>query len=86
MNTLLSDLECMTEADLCKILGIGDQTARNWRSKGEGPAYIKAGNAILYHKATVARWLKSREGSNGEQRPRRRSRRTAEAFASSDAR
>lgn len=33
-----------------------DGTLRNWRMKGIGPSYVKAGKAILYRITDLERW------------------------------
>jgi hypothetical protein len=35
---------------------IGDGTLRNWRTKGIGPSYVKAGKAILYRVTDLENW------------------------------
>jgi hypothetical protein len=35
---------------------ITDGTLRNWRMKGIGPSYIKAGKAILYRVTDLESW------------------------------
>jgi hypothetical protein len=35
---------------------IGDGTLRNWRTKGIGPSYVKAGKAILYRVTDLESW------------------------------
>ena len=44
----------LTELDAARFLNAHPGTLRNWRSKGEGPPYVKVGNAVRY----------SREGLN----------------------
>jgi hypothetical protein len=35
---------------------ITDGTLRNWRMKGIGPSYVKAGKAILYRATDLETW------------------------------
>jgi hypothetical protein len=35
---------------------ITDGTLRNWRMKGIGPSYVKAGKAILYRATDLENW------------------------------
>jgi len=41
-----------------QILG-KQQTLANWRSKGQGPAFIRAGGRILYHGTDLITWIET---------------------------
>jgi excisionase family DNA binding protein len=48
----------MTTVELAKILGISEQTLRQWRINGKGPPYIKIGQRIIrYDKNEVEAWI-----------------------------
>lgn len=56
--TVHEDLDLMPARELAEYLGVTVRTLRNWRRKGEGPAFIRIGEAIHYKRSTVAAWLK----------------------------
>ena len=39
---------------------INERTLSNWRSRGEGPAWCKAGGRVLYSLEEVKAWEKKR--------------------------
>jgi excisionase family DNA binding protein len=49
----------MTEAELCKVLGLSKPTLQSWRSRRQGPAWIKVGHRILFDKRAVEAWLQA---------------------------
>ncbi len=38
-------------------LGFSEQTLRNWKVKGHGPKYLKAGGKVFYFQRELDRWL-----------------------------
>lgn len=50
----------MTEEDTARYLGIATGTLRNWRSLGQGPAYVKVGRYVRYEPQALAAWIKER--------------------------
>ncbi len=50
------ELGILSEDDLAAVLGIEVRTLRNWRTKRQGPPWIKAG-VILYRRTSVMAWL-----------------------------
>lgn len=50
-----------SERDVQARFGLKAGTLRTWRSRGEGPAYIKVNRAVLYEFATVLAYLKDHE-------------------------
>lgn len=44
---------------------IGIQTLANWRSTGEGPAFLKLGGRVVYPLSFLQSWEKSRLHSAG---------------------
>lgn len=48
------------ERQLCAELGISSVTATKWRSKVEGPPFIKVGRLVRYRRSDVEAWLISR--------------------------
>jgi hypothetical protein len=56
----------LTPAELCAWYKatITEKTLANWRSRGEGPSYIKLGGKVVYRLADVLSWeAKRRIGS-----------------------
>lgn len=41
---------------LAKHLGVTTGTLANWRSKGRGPAFVRAGRSIRYRPSDVRAW------------------------------
>ena len=50
-------LDCMLEDDLNVLTGTVPGTTEAWRKRGKGPAYVVAGNRVLYPRAAVAAYL-----------------------------
>lgn len=48
MSTIIRELGFLPEHDVAALLGVEISTLRNWRSKGQGPAYSRAGGQMLY--------------------------------------
>jgi hypothetical protein len=57
-QALAASLDCLTEQDLCDLFKITPSTAENWRKRGLGPAFTRAGNRVLYPRSSVADFLK----------------------------
>lgn len=57
---IIDRLDCFTEQDLQQLTDSKQETLSAWRKRGEGPAYIRAGNRFLYPRAAVVEWLASR--------------------------
>ena len=60
LATLVQSLDCMTESDLLLLADINISTAEQWRKRGDGPAYIRAGNRYIYPRSAVAEWIAGR--------------------------
>jgi len=66
--------EIMTAEELGEFLGhVSEGTLGNWRYKGHGPRFYKAGRRVLYRKADVLAWLEQ-NARDPEQRAARASR------------
>lgn len=44
----MSNITVLSESDVASLLGFSIKTLRNWRTVGQGPAYIKVGRTVLY--------------------------------------
>ena len=60
LATLAKRLDCFTEDDLVLLTDASPITIKQWRKRGEGPAYILAGNRYLYPCDAVAEWMRTR--------------------------
>ena len=51
----------MTPRQAAHYIGVSDAALRLWRSRGEGPAYFKAGEKLVrYRRADLETWIQSR--------------------------
>lgn len=53
-----TDDNLLTSKQLAKLLGVKTQTVSVWRTKGIGPAYVKAIDSVRYRYGDVKTWLK----------------------------
>lgn len=49
----------LTPAELAELVRRSPGTLRNWRYRGEGPAYTTAGGRVRYARPDVEAWLAS---------------------------
>lgn len=70
LATLGSD-ELMTSDEMCRYLNIGPGTARNWRTRGYGPTYVRiSSRCIRYQRRVLDEWIAARAvGSTSEGTP-----------------
>lgn len=54
----------MLPTQASKALGLSPKTLANWRVTGEGPAFLKVGGRVRYHRQDLADWQASRKRSN----------------------
>lgn len=56
------DLDLMTTEEVAVFLRVAPITLRTWRSKGQGPPYLKIGSGrsapVLYFRSAVIEWLR----------------------------
>lgn len=57
MSHLLHQLGYVPEHEVAAALGVEITTLRNWRSKGVGPAYSRAGGSLVYPLESLKAWL-----------------------------
>ena len=60
LTSLAERLDCFTEVDFRLLTDATPSTVEAWRKRGEGPAYIRAGNRYFYPCESVAEWMRSR--------------------------
>lgn len=58
-------VDCITEADLCRLAGVSPATAETWRKRGTGPTCVRFGNTFLYPTAQLADFLRKRVRNRG---------------------
>ena len=46
----------LTETQAAARLGLAPKTLRNWRSRGDGPGYLRLGSVIRYHLEELDGW------------------------------
>ena len=44
-----SKIKYLNDKQAAYLLGLGEQTLRNWRMQSKGPVYVKAGRAVRYN-------------------------------------
>ncbi len=54
--------------DAARYLGLAESTLAKMRLRGDGPAYSKAGRAVIYARAELDRWLASLRRRNTSER------------------
>jgi hypothetical protein len=59
MSTLLQDY--LSENDLAAELNKTVRTIQLWRSRREGPPWVRIGKTPVYHRAAVLRWLEQQQ-------------------------
>ena len=47
----------LTERDASDVLRLSIKTLQAWRSKGRGPAFVRAGRAIRYRRNDLIAWI-----------------------------
>lgn len=52
-------------------LDVSTRTLQEWRSTGRGPAYLKIGNQIRYHRGKLSSWIEAHEVQPGRKRGNR---------------
>ena len=60
VSQLAEKLDCFTEEDFALLNDAKVQTLKSWRSRGEGPPFVKIGNRVLYPVRSAAVWIHGR--------------------------
>lgn len=47
----------LTEVQAAKVLNLSTRTLQAWRTKGTGPAFVRAGRAIRYRHCHIFAWV-----------------------------
>ena len=57
--------EAVTTEEASRIVGFPASTLHTWRSRGEGPPFLKlGGRAVRYQRRTLFAWLAARQRRN----------------------
>ncbi|KGQ17869.1 hypothetical protein LF41_1723 [Lysobacter dokdonensis DS-58] len=59
IRKMADSLDCLLEEDFRMLAGATQSTVEAWRKRGQGPAYIRLGNRVLYPREAVAEHLRS---------------------------
>jgi predicted DNA-binding transcriptional regulator AlpA len=60
MSTTPTFTKLNTEREEAARLQLSLRTLQAWRTRGDGPAYLKLGKAVRYNPLEVDRWLETR--------------------------
>lgn len=50
----------LNERDVAEQLGVALRTVTNWRSRGQGPPYVKMNRGVKYRQTDLDAWVESR--------------------------
>lgn len=50
-------MKLLTPDDVSQLLQINSRTLANWRSRRQGPAYVRIGGCVRYPEAAVQRYV-----------------------------
>src|SRR5262245_25362941 len=60
-NDVAPDKLLLTAEQAAKFLNMAVQTLAIWRTRGDGPVYLRVGRRIMYRKSDLIAWLNKRE-------------------------
>lgn len=60
LRQVVQQMGYMPEGDFQRLAGITPSTAEGWRKRGDGPAWVRLGNAVYYPVEGVSSFLKAR--------------------------
>jgi DNA-binding transcriptional MerR regulator len=47
----------LAEVYAAELLGLSSRTLQAWRTKGTGPAFVRAGRAVRYRRRDLIAWM-----------------------------
>ncbi|MGO4551258.1 helix-turn-helix transcriptional regulator [Lysobacter sp. 2RAF19] len=59
IRKMADSVDCLLEDDFRLLAGATKSTVEAWRKRGQGPAYIRLGNRVLYPREAVSEYLRS---------------------------
>lgn len=60
VREVLRSIGYMSESEFLALCGVTAVTAEGWRKRGEGPAWVRLGNAVFYPVQGVAEVLRAK--------------------------
>jgi hypothetical protein len=60
MASLVLDEPLLPEEEAAREIHVQKQTMAAWRSRDEGPPYVKVGKLVFYRPSHIRQWLESR--------------------------
>jgi len=64
---VLKRREWLTTEEVAKLYPLNANTLRSQRVKGDGPAYSKSGDRVLYSQTAIRKYLESRRQKTNDQ-------------------
>lgn len=61
--------ELLTPARVAEILAVRPGTLNAWRTRGEGPAFVKVGRLVRYYPDALVEWIVARSSYPGHRKP-----------------
>lgn len=58
------NMELLTEKETSEFLKVKSATLRTWRTRGQGPVFIKIGRSVRYRMQDLEAWITERTFSN----------------------
>lgn len=55
----------LTPEEAARFLGVKEDTLYRWRHRGSGPAYVRVGRFVRYHKDDLNAWLAEQRVTTG---------------------
>jgi hypothetical protein len=60
LSKMLQDADALlVEVHAADLLGLSTRTLQAWRSKRQGPAFVRAGRAIRYRRRDLISWVEA---------------------------
>lgn len=69
LRKMADDLGCILEEDFRMLAQATQSTVEAWRKRGQGPAYIRIGNRVLYSREAVSEHLQTLERGRDRRSP-----------------
>lgn len=59
VRQMADSLDCLIEEDFQLLARATASTVEAWRKRGQGPAYLRIGNRVMYPRKAIAKYLDS---------------------------
>ncbi|QEN87723.1 helix-turn-helix domain-containing protein [Labrys sp. KNU-23] len=60
-----TDDRLLNEIEAAMLLSLSHRTLQCWRSRGDGPPFLRLGTAVRYRRSELDAWLSERRRSAG---------------------